>query len=186
MGRICDQIYAEEQHLSGAAAGAAAGSWPGTTIFVPLRRLELPPDSGSSLATSDFLRNAGSTLVASRAEVSMKKRPSRSANSFASSAGTARSVPRSALLPTSMMTMFLSACPRAPPASERCGRRTAAWSCRTPASPQQRPCSRRSVLVWNSTPIVALESRLNSFRANLASSCDFPTAESPISTTLNT
>ncbi|CAA7409505.1 unnamed protein product [Spirodela intermedia] len=182
MGRICDQIYAEEQHLSGAAAGAAAGSWPGTTIFVPLRRLELPPDSGSSLATSDFLRNAGSTLVASRAEVSMKKRPSRSANSFASSAGTARSVPRSALLPTSMMTMFLSACPRSS-SSQR-----TMWSkdCRLVMSYTSIAPTAPLVLVWNSTPIVALESRLNSFRANLASSCDFPTAESPISTTLNT
>jgi hypothetical protein len=43
-----------------------------------------------------------------------------------------------------------------------------------------------SVRVWNSTPMVALESRLNSLRANRASSCDLPTAESPMSTTLNT
>ncbi|OAY78280.1 hypothetical protein ACMD2_02678 [Ananas comosus] len=42
------------------------------------------------------------------------------------------------------------------------------------------------VRVWNSTPMVALESRLNSLRANRARICDFPTAESPMSTTLNT
>jgi hypothetical protein len=35
-------------------------------------------------------------------------------------------------------------------------------------------------------PMVALESMLNSSLANRASSCDFPTAESPIRTTLKT
>ncbi|KAF3787596.1 hypothetical protein EJ110_NYTH13026 [Nymphaea thermarum] len=44
----------------------------------------------------------------------------------------------------------------------------------------------RRVLVWNSTPTVALQSSLNSFFENRFSSCDFPTAESPITTTLNT
>ena len=38
-------------------------------------------------------------------------------------------------------------------------------------------------LVANSTPIVDLESRLNSLRVNRESRLDFPTPESPISTT---
>jgi hypothetical protein len=42
------------------------------------------------------------------------------------------------------------------------------------------------VWVWNSTPMVALESRLNSLRARRARICDLPTAESLISTTLKT
>nr|GMD42960.1 hypothetical protein CR513_53787 [Ipomoea batatas] len=53
--------------------------------------------------------NAVSTLVASRADVSMKNRFSLSANSWASSTGTARRLPRSHLFPMSIMTMFLSA-----------------------------------------------------------------------------
>ena len=43
-----------------------------------------------------------------------------------------------------------------------------------------------SVFVWNSTPIVAFASTLNSFLENRAKSWDFPTAESPINTTLKT
>ncbi|CAA7397520.1 unnamed protein product [Spirodela intermedia] len=39
--------------------------------------------------------------------------------------------------------------------------------------------------VANSTPMVDLDSRLNSFLVNLESRFDFPTPESPISTTLN-
>jgi hypothetical protein len=39
--------------------------------------------------------------------------------------------------------------------------------------------------VANSTPIVLLLSRLNSFRVNLESKLLFPTPESPISTTKN-
>ncbi|GFS35932.1 RAB GTPase homolog A1G [Actinidia rufa] len=39
--------------------------------------------------------------------------------------------------------------------------------------------------VANLTPIVDLDSRLNSFLVNLESKFDFPTLESPISTTLN-
>ncbi|KAL6998950.1 hypothetical protein U1Q18_000117 [Sarracenia purpurea var. burkii] len=42
------------------------------------------------------------------------------------------------------------------------------------------------VQVWNSTPIVALESKLNSFRVNQARIYDLLTAESPMSTTLKT
>ena len=41
------------------------------------------------------------------------------------------------------------------------------------------------LLVANSTPIVDLLSKLNSFRVNRESKLDFPTPESPISTTLN-
>lgn len=37
--------------------------------------------------------------------------------------------------------------------------------------------------VANSTPMVDLESRLNSFRVNRESKLDFPTPESPIRTT---
>lgn len=37
--------------------------------------------------------------------------------------------------------------------------------------------------VANSTPMVDLESRLNSFRVNRLNRLDFPTPESPISTT---
>lgn len=37
--------------------------------------------------------------------------------------------------------------------------------------------------VANSTPIVDLDSKLNSLRVNLESKLDFPTPESPISTT---
>lgn len=38
-------------------------------------------------------------------------------------------------------------------------------------------------LVANSTPMVDLESRLNSFRVNRLRRLDFPTPESPINTT---
>ena len=38
--------------------------------------------------------------------------------------------------------------------------------------------------VANSTPIVDLESRLNSLRVNLLNRLDFPTPESPIRTTV--
>lgn len=38
--------------------------------------------------------------------------------------------------------------------------------------------------VANSTPIVDLESRLNSFRVNRLKRLDFPTPESPIRTTI--
>lgn len=40
-------------------------------------------------------------------------------------------------------------------------------------------------LVANSTPMVVLESILNSFRVNLESKLDLPTPESPIRTILN-
>lgn len=43
-----------------------------------------------------------------------------------------------------------------------------------------------TVLVWNSTPIVGLESKKNSSLENLPSSWLLPTAESPTTTTLNT
>ncbi|CAA7407973.1 unnamed protein product [Spirodela intermedia] len=145
-------------------------------IFVPLRKLEPPAGPESPLAMSAF-------LLMTRAEVSMKKRLSLSANSLASSVGTARRVVRSDLLPTSMMTMFLSACPRSSSSH------LAMWSndCRLVMSYTSiAPTAPRTVRVWNSTPIVALESKLNSFLENRARSCDFPTAESPISTTLNT
>uniref|UniRef100_A0A3Q7EJ25 Uncharacterized protein n=1 Tax=Solanum lycopersicum TaxID=4081 RepID=A0A3Q7EJ25_SOLLC len=99
------------------------GPWPGTTISFPLRRAELPAADSASLATRDFLlttlyisvktlTKAVSTFVDSRADVSIKNKFSFSANSFASSVGTARRLPKSVLLPTSMMTMFLSAWPR--------------------------------------------------------------------------
>lgn len=39
--------------------------------------------------------------------------------------------------------------------------------------------------VANSTPMVDFESRLNSFRVNRLNRLDFPTPESPISTTVN-
>lgn len=39
-------------------------------------------------------------------------------------------------------------------------------------------------LVANSTPMVDLESKLNSLRVNLLSRLDFPTPESPIRTTV--
>lgn len=39
------------------------------------------------------------------------------------------------------------------------------------------------LLVANSTPIVVLDSKLNSFLVNLESKFDFPTPESPIRTT---
>ena len=39
------------------------------------------------------------------------------------------------------------------------------------------------LLVANSTPIVVFDSKLNSFRVNLDNKFDFPTPESPISTT---
>ena len=41
------------------------------------------------------------------------------------------------------------------------------------------------LFVANSTPIVDFDSRLNSFRVNRDRRFDFPTPESPISTTLN-
>ena len=41
-----------------------------------------------------------------------------------------------------------------------------------------------NVLVANSTPIVDLDSKQNSFLVNLESMLDFPTPESPINTTL--
>ena len=41
------------------------------------------------------------------------------------------------------------------------------------------------LLVANSTPMVDLESRLNSFLVNRLSRLDFPTPESPISTTIS-
>ncbi|GKV16468.1 hypothetical protein SLEP1_g27108 [Rubroshorea leprosula] len=47
-------------------------------------------------------------------------------------------------------------------------------------------CLITRVRVWNSTPIVAFESKLNSFEAKQARIYDFPMAESPISTTLKT
>lgn len=53
--------------------------------------------------------NAVSTFVESRAEVSMKLKPLRSANNFASSVGTERKCLKSDLLPTNIMTMFWSA-----------------------------------------------------------------------------
>jgi hypothetical protein len=40
-------------------------------------------------------------------------------------------------------------------------------------------------LVANSTPMVDLDSKLNSFLVNLESRLDFPTPESPIRTTRN-
>jgi hypothetical protein len=53
--------------------------------------------------------NASSTLLASKAEVSMKLNPFCTANSRASSVGTARRCLKSLLFPTSMITMFVSA-----------------------------------------------------------------------------
>lgn len=53
--------------------------------------------------------NANSTLLASRADVSIKLRLFSLANCFASSVGTALKCLKSLLLPTSMMTMLLSA-----------------------------------------------------------------------------
>ena len=44
--------------------------------------------------------------------------------------------------------------------------------------------STRILRVANSTPIVDLDSRLNSLRVNLERRLDFPTPESPINTTL--
>ncbi|KAJ6723132.1 hypothetical protein OIU74_007679 [Salix koriyanagi] len=43
-----------------------------------------------------------------------------------------------------------------------------------------------TVLVWNSTPMVDFESKQKSFLVNLERICVLPTAESPITTTLNT
>jgi len=40
------------------------------------------------------------------------------------------------------------------------------------------------LLVANSTPMVDLDSKLNSFRVNRESRLDFPTPESPIKTTV--
>ncbi|KVH95847.1 hypothetical protein Ccrd_002069, partial [Cynara cardunculus var. scolymus] len=45
--------------------------------------------------------------------------------------------------------------------------------------------STRMLRVANSTPMVDLDSRLNSFRVNLDNRFDFPTPESPMRTTLN-
>ncbi|GKV01894.1 hypothetical protein SLEP1_g14406 [Rubroshorea leprosula] len=47
-------------------------------------------------------------------------------------------------------------------------------------------CLITRVRVWNSTPIVAFESKFNSFEAKQARIYDFPMAESPISSTLKT
>ena len=53
--------------------------------------------------------NESSTLLESRAEVSMKDKPFSAANCLASSVGTARKCLKSLLLPTNMMTIFVSA-----------------------------------------------------------------------------
>ncbi|CAA7400967.1 unnamed protein product [Spirodela intermedia] len=105
------------------------------------------------------------------AEVSRKNSPSFWANSLASSVDTDLWSSRSLLLPISIMTRFLSAWLRS--SSSHRGM----WS---------KLCLLVIVRVWNSTPMVALESRLNSLRAKRARICDFPTAESPIRTTLKT
>lgn len=95
---------------------------PGMIIFFPDSEGTLPLPCSSS-ATRFFLFTilkisvntvikAGSTLVASNADVSKKNRPSFCANSFASSVGTALWFSRSHLFPISIMTMFMSACPR--------------------------------------------------------------------------
>ncbi|GER34463.1 DEGP protease 2, partial [Striga asiatica] len=92
---------------------------PGTTIFLPDKDT-VSPFPRSSPAARFFLftmlkisvktvKNASSTLVASRAEVSRKKSPSFWANSLASSVGTALWSSRSHLFPTRIITMFLSA-----------------------------------------------------------------------------
>ncbi|KAL8171478.1 hypothetical protein V2J09_023282 [Rumex salicifolius] len=62
-----------------------------------------------SLISVNIVKKAVSTLIASSADVSIKKRFSLSANSLASSVGTALRELKSDLFPTSMITMFLSA-----------------------------------------------------------------------------
>lgn len=49
--------------------------------------------------------------------------------------------------------------------------------------PLMRAASTWILFVANSTPMVDLDSRLNSFRVNLDKRFDFPTPESPINTT---
>ncbi|CAA6672959.1 unnamed protein product [Spirodela intermedia] len=106
----------------------------------------------------------------------MKKVPSLSAKACESSTGTALRCRRSALLPTSMITMLasvwsLSSFSHRPTLSNVASLMT--------LSPT------RILRVANSTPMVDLDSRLNSLRVKRDKRFDLPTPESPISTTLN-
>lgn len=62
-----------------------------------------------SLLPVNIFWNAVSTLVESKADVSMKDKPFLSANALASSVGTARRCLKSDLFPTNMITIFWSA-----------------------------------------------------------------------------
>ncbi|CAA6665799.1 unnamed protein product [Spirodela intermedia] len=135
-------------------------------------------------------------LLTTRAEVSMKKLFSLSANAWASSVGTALRWRRSALLPTSMMTILesvwaLSSFSHRSTFSNVMWRVTSrrdagylSWPAVSHICALMTLSSTLMLRVANSTPIVDLDSRLNSFRVKRDSRFDLPTPESPIRTTL--
>ncbi|CAA6671544.1 unnamed protein product [Spirodela intermedia] len=129
-------------------------------------------------------------LLTTRAEVSMKKVRSRSAKDLASSTETARRWRRSDLFPTSMTTMLdsvwsLSSLSHLSTFSKVTGETDLSCPAVSQICALMIFPSTLTLRVANSTPMVDFVSRLNSFLVNRDNRFDFPTPESPISTTLN-